>query len=102
MEIVKQYEKTYKNLDKKIVEIIRIPNECYPLVIKFMFAYFEYNEATDTYKEWLKIDNSEGQAHIHSHGKKVLVDYDWEIAIMKFEELVSERRKSKLGNDWKR
>ncbi len=98
MEIIKQYEKTYKNLDKKIVEVIRIPNECYPHSIKFVFAYFEYNESTDAYEEWLKIDNSEGQAHMHLNGRKVEIDFnDWKIALLKFDQLVDERRRIRFG-----
>jgi hypothetical protein len=86
--ILKKKIYRYPNNDIEIKEVLYTGDEKFKDGIKYNMAYLQHDANSDRHVRLFGIDNSHGPAHIHRDEKIEPVDYDWKIALSKFEEMV--------------
>lgn len=89
--ILKKYERLLPNGDRIIVEAFKVDNPIFKDGIIYTFRCM--SEAGETH---FAIENSHGKPHIHLKKRRFDTDWDWETALGKFDEMVTEHRKKIL------
>jgi len=86
--IIRKYESWLMNGDRITVEMLKVDNPKFKDGVIYTFRCMGMDGELA-----FAIENSHGQPHIHLRDRKENLDYDWKTAILKFEEMVTEREK---------
>ncbi len=87
----RRYQYSLINGDLVIYDVRKVNDPRYNDGIMYTFRCMSVEGKT-----LFAIENSHGQTHIHWREKKETAGYDWETAVMKFEEMLDEHKR-KIG-----
>ncbi len=99
-EIVMDYDYQYPDMDRMVVQILKVDDDKYANGIIYTFRYLKYDEEKEGYRTEFAIENSHGAPHIHSGSRKELAEFGWKDALAEFEKRVNEHRKKYRGDEY--